>query len=161
MSITFSVDEVYEMAGQIERNGVKFYSKAAESATGENQDMLVRLAKMEEEHEQTFADMRAQLPADQRLLASFDPQGQSVLYLQVMADGKVFDKDPSKDLSGSESLEDILETAIRMEEDSIVFYESMKDVVPKKGGAEFLDSIIQQEIGHIVDLTMKLRSIKA
>ncbi len=58
--ITFSADEIFEIAEQIERNGANFYRKAAESAEGDNRNLLLRLAKMEDDHEKIFATMRAE-----------------------------------------------------------------------------------------------------
>ena len=158
MSITFSADEIFEMAEQIERNGAKFYRKAAESAEGENRALLLRLAEMEDDHEKTFAAMRAELTDAEKRSITADPDDQAALYLQSMVDGKVFEDDPSEELSGDESMEQILEIAIGLEEGSIVFYESMKDVVPKTTGAERLNAIIKEEIGHIVDLTRQLKT---
>ena len=77
-----------------------------------------------------------------------------------MVDGKVFAADPSETLSGNEAMEDILDTAIALEKDSIVFYESMKDVVAGPDGRERIDAVIREEIGHIVDLREQLQALK-
>ncbi|MBN1456465.1 MAG: hypothetical protein JW912_01280, partial [Sedimentisphaerales bacterium] len=62
MGITFSADEIFEMAEEIERNGAKFYRKAAKNAaTKDIKDMLVNMAVMEDGHEKTFAEMRKEL----------------------------------------------------------------------------------------------------
>ena len=158
--ITFNADEIFEMAEQIERNGARFYRRAAGPAGGEGRDLLLRLAEMEDDHERTFADMRAELPPAGRQSTAFDPDNEAVLYLQAMADGKVFRCDPSEALSGQEPMEEILDVAIGLEKDSIVFYQSMKDVVPAAAGKETLDAIIRQEIGHILDLTKQLEALK-
>ncbi len=157
--ITFNADEVYEMAEQIERNGAKFYRKAAESADGDSRDLLLRLAAMEDDHEKTFAEMRADLADPEKRSLTADPDNEGALYLRAMADGKVFDSDPSATLRGGEPMEDILNTAIGLEKDSIVLYESMKEVVPQSAGKEKLDTIIKQEIGHIVDLRNQLQTL--
>jgi len=157
--IIFNADEIFEMAEQIERNGAKFYRKAAESIA-DDRDLLLRLAAMEDEHERTFAAMHGQLSDAEKTPLTFDPDNEAALYLQAMADGKVFKSDPSESLSGNESIQDILKTAIGLEKDSIVFYASMKDVVPKSAGKEKVDAIIKEEIGHIVDLTRQLIASK-
>ncbi len=159
MSITFSVDEIFEIAEQIERNGAKFYRKAAKSAEGENRDLLLRLAEMEDDHEKTFAAMRAESAKAGREPTVFDPDDQAALYLQSVADGKVFGSDPSEDLSGNESIKDILTTAVGLEKDSVIFYQSMKGAMSKVIGAKSLDGIIKEEIGHIVDLNKQLEAL--
>ena len=64
-----------------------------------------------------------------------------------MADGHVFDvrKDPSERLTGKETMEDILKTAIGLEKDSIVFYLGIKDIVPEKLSKERIDDILQMQ----------------
>ncbi len=158
--INFNADEIFEMAEQIERNGAKFYRKAAESIADDDRDLLLRLAAMEDEHERTFAAMRSELSEDEKTPLTFDPDNEAALYLRAMADGKVFKSDPSESLSGNESIQDILKTAIGLEKDSIVFYTSMKELVPKTSGKEKVDAIIKEEIGHIVELTRELTASK-
>ena len=157
--ITFNADEIFEMAEQIERNGAKFYRKASESADGNSRDLLLRLAAMEDDHEKTFASIRAELADAEKRSVTADPDNEAALYLQAAAEGKVFSADPSEALSGAEPIEDILNTAISLEKDSIVFYQSMKDVVPKTAGKGRIDMIIKQEIGHILELTKQLEAI--
>lgn len=157
--ITFNADEIYEMAEQIERNGAKFYRKAAEGADGDARELMLRLAAMEDDHEKTFATMRAELAGAEKRPITADPDDEGALYLQALADGKVFGGDPSEALTGEESMKDILTTAIGLEKDSIVFYQVMKDVVPPAAGRDRLDAIIRQEIGHIVDLTGQIDAL--
>ena len=159
--ITFNADEIFEIAEQMERNGAAFYRKAAEPAEGGNRDLLLRLAAMEDDHKETFVSMRAELTeADKRSITP-DPGNQALLYLQAMAYGKVFSADPSEGLTGAEPMEDILNTAIGLEKDSIVYYEGMKAVVPATAGKEQVEGIIEQELGHIVDLTKQLEALKS
>lgn len=158
--IIFNADEIFEIAVQIERNGANFYRKAAEPAKGQNRDLLLRLAAMEDDHKETFTAMRAGLGGAEKRPITVDPSNQALLYLQAMAYGKVFSADPSEGLTGAEPMEDILNTAIGLEKDSIVFYEGMKEVVPSAPGKEQVDAIIKQEMGHIVDLTKQLEALK-
>ena len=60
MAIKFNANEVLAMAEQIERNAAAFYRKAASSHPAKhNQDFLLKLAAMEEDHERTFEIGRA------------------------------------------------------------------------------------------------------
>lgn len=158
--ISFNADEIFEIAVQIERNGAAFYRKAAEPAEGGDRDLLLRLAAMEDDHKDTFASMRAKLTEAGKRSITPDPGNQALLYLQAMAYGKVFSADPSEGLTGTETMEEILNTAIGLEKDSIVFYEGMKAVVPATAGKEQVEGIIEQELGHIVDLTKQLEALK-
>lgn len=159
--ITFNADEIFEMAEQIERNGAKFYRKAAASAEADARKVLANLAEMEDEHEKTFHEMREELSKADRTTVTFDPDGEGVLYLQSMADGKVFNfrADPSEKLSGGEPPQEVLRTAIGLEKDSIVFYLGMKEIVPETRGRERLDDIIKEEMGHITLLSQQLSAL--
>ena len=157
--ITFNADEIYQIAEQMERNGAKFYRKAADGASDATcKQVLTKLADMEQDHERTFAAMRADLAGTEKAPTTFDPDNEGALYLQAAADGKVFDynADPSERLSGSEPLDDILTTAIGLEKDSIVFYLSMKKMVPDARGKGRIDAIIEQEMGHVIILNEQL-----
>ncbi len=157
--ITFSADEIFEIAKQIERNGARFYRKAAESTEGETRDFLLRLADMEDDHEKAFEAMRAEFARAVVEPTVFDPDDEAALYLQAVADGKVFGSDPSEALSGNESIKDVLTIAVGLEKDSVIFYQSMKDAASKVIGSKSLDAIIKEEIGHILDLNQKLKAI--
>ena len=146
MSYDFNADEVFEMAGQMERNGVQFYRDAAESAAGtSNKEMLMGLSKMEEAHEKIFESMRAELTAAEKESTVFDPSGEASLYLRALVDSRVFFK---KEIDVT-SMVEILKSAIEAEKDSIVFYLGMKEAVAEDLGKDRIDAIIKEEIGHI------------
>jgi len=163
MSIPFSADEIFEMAEQIERNGSRFYRRATRGFTDSRaRQLLLDLAIMEDEHEKVFAAMRADLSEQEREPTAMDPYGEAVLYLRGMADGQLFDvkADPSEQLTGKETMEDILTTAIGLEKDSIVFYLGIREMVPERLGKHRIDDIIKEEMGHIAVLSKELASLK-
>lgn len=163
MSIPFNADEILEMAEQIERNGARFYRRAAEGAIDpRNRRLLLDLAAREDEHEKTFTSMRANLADAERETTVFDPDGQAALYLRAMADGHVFTMraDSIELFTGKEAMEKILLTAMGMEKDSIAFYLGMKEMVPQRLGRERIDGIIKEEMNHIAILSKELTSLK-
>ena len=163
MSITFNFDEVFEMAEQIERNGARFYRRAAKTfSNSAAHDKLLELAAMEERHEKTFAALRSDLTKGVRMESTFDPDNEAALYLQALAGNKVFDikKDPSDIVSKGKTLKEILHIAIGLEKDSIVFYMGIKDMIPEKLGKENINLIIKEEKGHIVELSNQLALLK-
>jgi len=160
MSIRFTADEVFEMALQIERNGAAFYERAAElEQDAHARNTLLELAAMEEEHDQTFTEMRAGLTEQERKELTFDPEGQLPLYLRAIADKNVFDTKsaPAERLTGKQTMEDVLRTAIGLEKDSIVFYVGLKGIVPERLGAARLDDIVKEEMSHIATLSDLIR----
>ncbi|MGD8372293.1 MAG: ferritin family protein [Syntrophobacterales bacterium] len=152
MGFQFNADEIMQMAEQIERNGARFYRKAAAVVKDERvAKLLTDLATWEEGHEKTFAAMRADLTDKERQLTTFDPDHETSMYLQAMADGHVFDVrvDPASNLTGEESAEEILRMAIGQEKDSIIFYLGIKDMVSGVMGKEKIDAVIREEMRHI------------
>jgi rubrerythrin len=123
---------------------------------------LLELAEMEVEHEKIFENMRQQISYEERELRIFDPENEAALYLQAMASGHVFDlkKDMSKQLTGKESTEDILNMALQAEKDSIAYYVGMQKFVPAPAGKEKVENIIAEEMSHIVVLNEKLAALK-
>ena len=153
MSYDFNADEVFEMAEQIERNGVKFYRDAAKSvADPSNKDLLLGLAQMEEAHEKTFKSMRVELTSAEKASTVFDPSGEASLYLRALADTRIF----FEKKIDTTSMMEILKAAIEAEKDSIVFYLGMKEAVPASLGQNRIDGIIKEEMGHISVLSKEL-----
>ena len=156
MSYEFNADEIFAIAEQIERNGANFYRMVAENITDvDKKKLLIQLAEMEDDHEKTFKNLRAELGENERVMTTFDPEGESESYLRALADTRVFYE---KEVD-TNSLKEIFKTAITAEKDSIVFYLGMKDVVPSHMGKQKLDGIIQEEMNHIKLLSRELLSI--
>ena len=163
MSITFSADEIFEMAEELERNGGKFYRQAAENFQDPGKvQLLLSLAEMEDQHEVVFEEMRSQLTAEEREVSAFDPDDEAAMYLHAMADGHVFNvsQPPSESLTGYETFDDILKIAISCEKDSIVFYLGLRDLVLAKEGKDKIDAIIREEMGHISLLNKQLTALR-
>ncbi|MFO7964369.1 MAG: ferritin family protein [Desulfobacterales bacterium] len=157
MSFDFNADEVFEMAEQIERNGAAFYRSAAKEITDpEERRLLNDLAEMENEHEQTFAQLRKSLSMKDKESTVFDPMDEAAAYLRALADTRVF-FERALDMS---SLEAVLKDAILAEKDSIVFYLGMKEMVPSDLGKNKIDAIIKEEMSHIRLLSKSLLACK-
>jgi len=164
MAYDFNADEIFEMAIQIEANGAKFYRKAADlQQEPDNKAFLEKLARMEDKHKTTFEAMRKAVSEGQKQETVFDPANELSMYLKAMADnhGGEGDPDVAESLTGEESMEEIITTAIGLEKESILFYLGLKDLVPAKYGHDKLDDIIREEKLHIAQLNGFLKKIKA
>ena len=164
MAYDFNADEIFEMAIQIEANGAKFYRKAADlQQEPENKAFLEKLARMEDKHKTTFEAMRKAVSEGQKQETVFDPANELSMYLKAMADnhGGEGDPDVAESLTGEESMEEIITTAVGLEKESILFYLGLKDLVPAKYGHDKLDDIIKEEKLHIAQLNGFLKKIKA
>jgi len=159
MDIKFNAFEVFEIAEKIERNGAKFYRKAAELFDEPSiRETFLELANWERTHEEVFADMRKQLSEQSRELRTFEPENDMVISAQAMAGLAVFaiNPDPSEELTGKEGKKEIFEKALRKEEDSIVYYVGLKDFVSDRAGKDKIDDIIREELRHIGILNQAL-----
>jgi rubrerythrin len=153
MSNEFNANEIFEIAIKIEQNGAIFYRDAAKQVKGEKEKkFLLDLAKMEDDHEATFATMQKELKDEETVSTAFDPDDETVLYLKALADTRVFSEQKIPD----SSFKNILSCAIQAEKDSIAFYLGMKALVPPKLGQSKIDDIIKEEMSHIKLLADKL-----
>lgn len=167
MIYNFNADAILEMAEQIERNGVKFYQTAARRVLSPSvKEMLTRLARMEEEHEKTFAALRKELSKPERSPAFLELDADVQQYLLALSNTRVFKNDPKTNLKISEThseadiLEEIYRAAIRTEKDSIVFYAGLREMVPVAFGKSKVDAIIKEEMQHITMLSLELAGLK-
>ena len=151
----YNLDEVFEIAEQIERNGAAFYRRAAESSGAkEAKDLLLRLASDEDDHQQTFAGLHEALVEADAAIDTYDADDIVAQYLRVIAGQYVFAAEQDE-LTGNESIEDILETAITKEKDSIVLYLGLRDAMADEQGKK-VGRILREEQAHLVDLASQL-----
>ena len=156
MAYEFNADEMFEVAIRIEENGGRFYRKAASlQADRQNQEMLEKLASMEDHHKLTFETMKTHISESEKTATVFDPMGESVQYLVAMADSHGGEGSPSvaDSLTGEETMEEIIDIAIGLEKESILFYLGLKDMVPPKYGQDKVDEIIREERKHVIQLS--------
>lgn len=151
---TFNIDEVFEMACQIERIGSAFYARAAEVSHEVRQQRVLRgLSDWEREHEKLFRGMLERVPEDRRV-EMYDPTDEALLYMRAMVEGKVFDAgaDPSQRLSGRESYNQILDIAIGMEKNSIAFYLGIQQLIRSEADRREIAAILREEMRHVTIL---------
>ena len=162
MPITFSADEIFEIAEEMERNGAKFYRKAAKKASDDQtKQLLLNMADMEEGHLKTFQKMREELSDSDKEPTAFDPDNEGVLYLQAVADSRGYEgrKSPDEELSGNETIKEIIEIALNSEKEAVVFYFGLKSLVPPGLGRDKVEAIIVEELSHTTSLLNKLGSM--
>ncbi len=148
----YNIDEILALAEQIERNGIEYYTKASQLVKKDEQKRTFqKLAEMERNHEQVFAEMKASQLSE---YASFDPDGEDSRYLSAIVNGKIFDYTDSavKELPNL-SVTDIYRKAIDLEKDTILFYLGIQELVPERLGKSQIGRIISEEMSHITLLS--------
>jgi rubrerythrin len=154
----FNIDEIFTIAVDIEKNGEKFYRRAAELATDQDaKKLLADLADWEKGHIKIFSDLHARLK-DANL--TWDPYGEVELYLQAVANRQVFTNEHGvvEFAENHSSLREILEFALAREKDAVVFYTSL-DMVAGDLSDGKVNAIIKEEISHIRLITEKLAQL--
>lgn len=164
MSFDFNADEVFQIGVQIEQNGQKFYNIAAKHCSDPSaQKLFLDLARWESKHVDVFERLRKRLPRSGKGGDFFDPNQELHLYLKAAADSHVFLK--SKDIpdlvSKCKTPIEALDLAVAFEKDSVVFYTTMKKLVPEQLGRNEIDNLIDEEISHILTLTQKKKELEA
>ncbi len=148
----FSSCEVVELGIQIEKNGKDFYGKLARMAQSKQaSEVFVYLSEEEEKHIDIFKDIF-------KASCRYEPSGaypeDYFSYMNTLAGEYVFTrKDKGKEVAaGTKSDIEAVTLGIKLEEESVTFYENMKKIV-SAGEAETIDKLIKEEESHIKKLT--------
>ncbi len=160
MKLYFNADEIFEMAEEIERQGARFYDKAAGMFADPGvKGMFKDLATMEVGHEKIFANMRSTILSD--AFKGYDPDEMAAAYIKSFTDGKVFDfrKNMADLVTERSTVSDVLKMGLDAEKNSIVFYTGIKKIVPENFGKDAIDKIIAEEMKHIVVLVEKMSNL--
>jgi len=151
----FNINEVFEIAEQIERNGYAFYQKAAQIATNDkNRDFLNHLAEMEQGHENVFInikkDLNLEIPIDLN-----DLDGVALAYLQAIVEGKIFiNLQPNNTLlTGNETMEEIKKIALDFEKNTVLYFTALMNASNENGYKDKIQMLINEELQHILILT--------
>lgn len=148
MGNVFSGSEIVEMGIQIEKNGRDFYNALAEKSQVSKAAELFRfLAGEEEKHIVVFENI---LKKVEKYEPAESYPGEYFAYMKALAAEHIFtQKDKGKQEAARISGEkQALAMGIKFEQDSIVFYQGMKKVVPEYG-QKIIDELITQEQDHL------------
>jgi len=151
MTKMFTAGELAGIAEEIEKSGISFYKDLATSVDNEKiKEIFQFLAGEEVKHQKVFHDLQsniAELPSsEENMLDTQEYQG----YMKALADTAIFKKEQiSPDVLKNEK--GIIDYAIAREKDSVLFYTSMKDLMPENTHQD-VDQIIKEEKSHILKL---------
>ena len=152
MGDNFSINEIVEMAVQIERNGKTFYETLASQTEYQRvDDIFSFLAREETFHLDAFLKL---LKAIEKYEPNEAYTEDYFSYMQSLARTHIFtQKDKGAEYANNvKSVDEALDLGIKFEKDSIVFFDEMKKIIPKDDH-EIIDVIIAQEQDHLKKLT--------
>jgi len=151
MANVFAGSEIVEMGIQIEKNGKDFYEILVEqSKDKEAKDIFKYLAREEEKHIDIF---RKILNSVHKYEPPESYPGEYFAYMNALASEYVFTrKNKGKEIAkNTKSDEEAIKLGIKVEKDSIIFYEGMKKVVPENQH-KVIDELIIEEKRHLLKL---------
>ena len=142
----FTTREIIDMAIQIEKNGENYYREALKRTTDPSlESLLLFLADQEYEHAQWFEGLKKRVKES-------DPGGDVAeidgAMLQSLVGNQRFSLN-DVDVSNLDSVKGLLEVAIELEKDTILFYQMLQTFIDDPATLEDLNEIIAEENRHI------------
>jgi rubrerythrin len=160
MGISFSADEVFEMAMDIEKNGEAFYRKATSLAKDAGvKAVLTELMKQEQQHYVTFKSLRDNLPPKTSLPTYADPESEEYLYLETLVKSRMFGNVREAEALATKVGNEIeaLKAALTFEKDTILFFQAMQRMTDERLGRGEVDRIIEEEHRHVVRISQAIK----
>ncbi len=148
----YSADELLEMALKIEEDGEKFYTFLSEKLEDDRKkELFSYLAGQEREHAETFKEL------SKGLVEETDPSfwEEASKYIRSIVENKIFPSlEEMKKKSENMTLNQLLDFAISIEKETVIFYEELYDMVREKKSKEILSKIIREEVSHVRKLSL-------
>lgn len=157
----YSVNEIIEMAIQIERSGFAFYHEATKrkDLDEKSKDILTYLRDEELNHEKTFLKLRdemdmvnLELSQDWELVAA---------YLKTIVDGRIFNDENAAihKATRAKDIHALLDYAISFEKDTLLYFHAIKDNISNQKALDALRRIINEEVSHVLKLNDYKKSL--
>jgi rubrerythrin len=142
----FTLKEICDLGIQIEKNGETFYRDALKRPWSKPMaSLLEMLAEEEVKHVDFFSKMKRKLQQEEENPV-LEAMGREML-MEVLGDQTFYLKEV--DLSKIETLEQLRQTAIEFEKDTILFYEMIRSFVTDRETLGQLEVIIDEENRHV------------
>lgn len=145
----FSIQEILDLAIRLEENGESVYRKAAAKLSGPDLvSLLVWMADEEVKHAAWFSELKHKLETDS-INPFIEEMGREVL--TDMLGEKSFSH-REVDFSRINQPHDLVAVFIEFEQDTVLFYETLKPFIEDDATLSNLDKIIAEENNHIAKL---------
>jgi len=162
----FSILEAVKLAVEIEKEGVRFYTLAADKTDDPAmKEFFLDLKKKEHEHIVTFQGLYSELAEKQgdadAALYLLDPAVAAVFH--AYAETAVFPGQgaSAQIIEACEGLDDILRLGMQAEKDSILYYHELLSHAPYPEAKELIRKIIVEEEKHLTFLHRKMVEARA
>jgi len=149
MNEQFTIQEIVEIAIEIEKNGEVFYRMLSESANiAPLRDLFKNLSEAEKKHKAKFEEILKSVGGYQ--ISEIYYADEYMGYMKAIADEQVFKKDLSAvDVAKSvKSSKEAIDLAIDFEKDSIIFLHEMQDIIDEDE-KDTVKKLLNEERDHI------------
>jgi rubrerythrin len=142
----FTIRDIVDIAIRIEKNGEKVYRTAQSQVQSSSLGALLGwLADQEREHVSWFSDMRDVLPGEVDDDSPLAQMGREMLDNVV---GEHAFSLEDADFSAISTIDELIDMAIELETDTVLFYEMLADFVQEEESRQHLKEIIREELKH-------------
>lgn len=160
MGVFFNAAEIFDIAIQLEKNGIDFYSHAARNSKNmQVKDLYTVLVGEEKKHQKFFQTTKD----SQAVPISPDTLDEEYgFYLKSLVDSIVFTPEKWSQSVSPEKIageSQVIDLALGMERDSILFYLEMKPLMARNS-KKALDTIIREERSHLERLSAMKEKLK-
>jgi len=153
----FTIDEILDLAIQLEKNGEAVYRDALSRVDDSDLASALRwLADDEAQHIETFSQLKTALTADERRRR---PAFSEQAFFQQIVAGQTFSLGEA-DIPRLDTVATLLELALEFERDTVVFYEMLGTFVQDPGAQRVLRRVLQEEEHHVKVLETYLKEDK-
>ena len=161
MNEKYTVQEIVEIAIEIEKNGEEFYRIMAESSnTVPLRDLFNYLSAEENKHAHKFEEILKSVGGYQ--ISDIYYATEYMGYMKAIADERVFAKDVAYiDLARElVSPKQAIEVAVAFEKDSIIFLHEMLDMFSQSDDKGAIEQLLTEERMHIRKLAELKRDLR-
>ena len=157
----FNINEIFDIAINIEKSGYTFYSKAAE-VLPEFSDFFTFLANEEIKHDVVFTGIKKESVSDDSQSDVWDPDEMISVYFESLADSAIFNKEEQVNelFSGTNTIGEVIDWALKREHDTILFFIGLKSTLDTEEDKLIVEKIISEEINHVHILMNKKSEIE-
>ena len=145
----YTIEDIRDIAIQIERNGERTYRLASEKAVDtELAKLLSWMADEEERHGGWFEGFAADRQVFQE---NFEMEAMGRSLLREMVKNQTFSLNGEK-LDAAEDVIALLTQSLNFEKDTIIFYNLIESFIDDPKTSEQLSIIVEEERGHVNEL---------
>jgi rubrerythrin len=148
----FNEIEAAKIAQNMERDGIDFYTRAADKAeTDPVRETFLKLVDDEKKHLKRFQELDERLQDNREQGRGYTDDPDLGAYIHRLLETQVFAEDGSVARLADQAESDIeaLGTAMKAERDAIIFYEEMLKHIDSSDARDAFGAIVDEEREHL------------